>query len=480
MGADFEPVIGLEVHVEMNTRTKIFCGCSTAFGAEPNTQVCPVCVGLPGSLPVLNRGVMDRLITLALALESTVQPRAKFDRKNYHYPDLPKGYQISQYDRPMARGGLVRLETEEQAKEIRLRRLHLEEDAGKLLHREDTLVDYNRAGVPLVEIVTEPDMSTPQEARAFLEELRLIILYTGVSDVKMEEGSLRCDANVSLRPRGSESLGALTEVKNMNSFRSLERALAYEIDRQREILASGGRVIRETRHWQEDRGVTSASRSKEEAHDYRYFPDPDLVPVEVPSEWVERMARDLPELPAGRRRRLGQLGLPLSDVRILTYQKELGDYFDRCIDRYPQARTLANWITGEFQGHLNSEGLDPVDSPMKPEYLAQILTMVEEERISGKMAKDLFQEVIKRRLPPGDLAAQLGMEQISDQQAIDEMVARVIAEHQSVVQDYLAGKDKALGFLVGQVMKASKGQANPRLVNQVLRDRLAHRGEGNS
>lgn len=476
MRAGFEVVIGLEIHVEMNTRTKIFCGCSTEFGAQPNTQICPVCVGLPGSLPVLNRGAIDRLITLALALDSRIQPRAKFDRKNYHYPDLPKGYQISQYDQPLARGGLVRIQPGGQEKEVRIRRMHLEEDAGKLLHQgEVTLVDYNRAGVPLVEIVTEPDLSSPQEARAFLEELRLLILYTEISDVRMEEGSLRCDANVSLRPSGSSEMGELSEIKNMNSFRGVERAIAYEVERQTALLESGGRVVRETRHWQEDRGVTSPARSKEEAHDYRYFPDPDLVPVEVDAGWISEIQGDMPQLPAQRRQALLALDLPTYDVEVLTSQKELGDYYDRALKEGPEPKALANWVMSELQGHLNSCGLSPLESPVTPIHLARIISMVHEGQISGKMAKELFQKVADTGMPPDQLADQLEMRQISDPHEILSMVRRVMEENDQVVRDYLAGKERALGFLVGQVMKLSRGSANPSLVNRVLREELDSR-----
>ncbi len=470
----YEPVIGLEIHVELNTKSKVFCGCAAGFGAPPNTQVCPVCLGLPGSLPVLNAGALTGLLAIALALECSLPSSSQFHRKNYHYPDLPKGYQISQYDRPLATGGQLRYEVEGVPGCCRITRVHLEEDTGKLIHRPgETLVDFNRAGVPLVEIVGEPEIHSPAAARAFLEELRLVILYTGVSDVRMEEGSLRCDANISLRPGCGTGLGPLTEIKNMNSFRSVERALTYEVERQRRVLESGRGLTRQTRHWDEERGVTVSSRSKEEAHDYRYFPDPDLVPLTLDQQLVDAVAAALPRLPQQRRRRFLELGLPAYDTQVLTHNRELGDLLDACVERYADAKQLSNWIMTGVQGQLNATGRSLADTRLGAEQLVELLQLVDRGQLSYAMARELLPELMDTGAAPGTLADERGLTQVSDEATIVGFARRVIAENPEAVADYLAGREKIFGFLVGQVMQLSAGAANPTLVRQVLSQQLA-------
>ncbi len=475
----YEPVIGLEIHVELNTKSKVFCGCAAGFGAPPNTQVCPVCLGLPGSLPVLNAGALTGLLAIALALDCSLPSSSQFHRKNYHYPDLPKGYQISQYDRPLATGGQLRYEVEGVPSCCRITRVHLEEDTGKLIHRPgETLVDFNRAGVPLVEIVGEPEIHSPAAARAFLEELRLVILYTGVSDVRMEEGSLRCDANISLRPSCGTGLGPLTEIKNMNSFRSVERALTYEVERQRRVLESGRKLTRQTRHWDEERGLTVSSRSKEEAHDYRYFPDPDLVPLTLDQQLVDAVAAALPRLPQQRRRRFLELGLPAYDTQVLTQNRELGDLFDACVERYADAKQLSNWIMTGVQGQLNATGRSLADTRLGAEQLVELLQLVDRGQLSYAMARELLPELMDTGAAPGALAGERGLAQVSDEATIVELARRVIAENPGAVADYLAGREKIFGFLVGQVMQLSAGAANPTLVRQVLSQQLAAAGPG--
>lgn len=475
----YEAIIGLEVHVELKTRSKIFCASTTEFGGEPNTHVCPVCLGLPGVLPVVNKEVVDYAIRVALALNCDIARFCKFDRKNYYYPDLPKNYQISQYDLPLAKNGYLEIETANGSKRVGITRIHMEEDAGKLVHQGNitttpySLVDYNRTGVPLLEIVSEPDLRSPEEARAYLEKLRTIIQYTGVSDCKMEEGSLRCDANVSVRPVGSDALGTKTEIKNMNSFRALYRALAYEIDRQIAVLAEGGRVVQETRAWDEDRGVTVSMRSKEEAHDYRYFPDPDLVPLVIDEAWIERVRATLPELPDARRKRyIEDFGLSRYDATVLTSSKELGDYFEACIAAYPHPKTVANWVMGELARLLNAHNMDITASPVTPDQLASLLRLIDDGTISGKIAKTVFEDMFATRKDPATIVREKGLVQITDVDALSAVVDEVINANPKSVQDYKAGKEKALGFLVGQVMKATRGKANPALVNKLLKERL--------
>lgn len=476
---DYEAVIGLEVHVELKTKTKIFCPSTTEFGGDPNTHTCPVCLGLPGVLPVLNKKVLEYAIRAALALNCEIAEFSKFDRKNYYYPDMPKNYQISQYDLPLAKNGYLDIEVDGRTRRIGITRLHMEEDTGKLVHQGTitttpySLVDYNRAGVPLIEIVSEPDLRSPEEARIYMEKLRSIIQYTGVSDCKMEEGSLRCDANVSVRPKGAPEFGTKTEIKNMNSFRALQRALSYEVQRQIDVLEEGGRITQETRTWDEGKGVTLPMRSKEEAHDYRYFPEPDLVPLVIDRRWVEEIRASLPELPDRRRQRyMEQFGLPAYDASVLTSTIELAGYFEACTAHYPDAKTVSNWIMGDLSRLLNVHNLEITQCRIRPEQLARMLRLIDQGTISGKIAKTVFEEMFATGDDPEKIVKEKGLVQITDEGAIAAIVEEVIANHSKVVADYRAGKDKALGFLVGQVMKVTKGKANPELVNRLLKERL--------
>lgn len=473
---EYEAVIGLEVHAELKTESKIFCSCSTEFGAEPNTQICPICTGMPGVLPVLNRKVLEYAIKTGLALNCEIAEFSKYDRKNYFYPDLPKAYQISQYNLPICRNGYLEIEVDGQQKRVGITRVHMEEDAGKLVHQGTitatpySLVDLNRSGVPLLEIVSEPDMRTPQEARLYMEKLRAILLFLGVSDCKMQEGSLRCDANVSVRPRGETRFGTKTEIKNMNSFRALERALEFEIDRQIELLEDGEKIVQETRTWDESKQATFSMRSKEEAHDYRYFPDPDLVPVVVDRDWVEAVRETLPELPDAARKRLVQnYGLPEYDATVLTLTKDTLDFFDRCMEEYHDAKVVSNWIMGELNRLLNQQNLEITECKVTPFGLVSMLRLIDEGTISGKMAKSVFEEMFATGKQPEVIIKEKGMVQISDESALEPIIARIVADNPKVVEDYRNGKDKAFGFFVGQVMKATRGQANPKMVNDILK-----------
>jgi len=480
MGVQYETVIGLEVHAELKTNTKIFCSCPTEFGGEANTHVCPVCLGLPGVLPVLNKRVLEFAVRAGLALNCEIASFSKFDRKNYFYPDLPKAYQISQYDLPICKKGYLDIMVDGTSKTIGVTRVHMEEDAGKLLHGGSTitashysLVDYNRTGVPLIEIVSEPDMRSADEARAYMEKLKAILEYIDVSDVKMEQGSLRCDANISLRPAGSEKLGTKTEIKNMNSFRSLQRAIEYEVKRQKEILEEGGTIIQETRSWDEEKGITVSMRSKEEAHDYRYFPDPDLVPVIIDPQWVSEIRDSLPELPDARRERLvNEMGLSGYDAGIITGSRALADYFDQVAAQYNEPKTVANWLMGEFLRLLNAGSMEIKDSKIAPANFAALLKLQADGTISGKMAKAVFEEMFETGKDPEAIVREKGMVQISDEDSLAFIIEKVIASNQGSVQDYRAGKEKAIGFLVGQVMKETKGQANPGVVNKLLKQKL--------
>ncbi|MDF9407245.1 MAG: Aspartyl/glutamyl-tRNA(Asn/Gln) amidotransferase subunit B [Pelotomaculum sp. PtaB.Bin013] len=476
----YETVIGLEVHVELKTRSKIFCDSTAEFGNEPNTHVCPVCMGLPGVLPVVNKNVVEYAIRAALALNCRIASFSKFDRKNYYYPDMPKNYQISQYDLPIAEHGYLNIEVNGETRRIGITRLHMEEDTGKLVHQGNitttpfSLVDYNRAGVPLIEIVSEPDLRSPEEAYEYLNKLKAIIQYTGVSDCKMEEGSLRCDANVSVRPAGSKEFGTKTEIKNMNSFKALQKALTYEVERQIEVVEDGGRIIQETRTWDEGKGVTLSMRSKEYAHDYRYLPDPDLVPMVIDREWVEDIKRSLPELPDDRKERyVSEFGLPAYDAMVLTNTKELADYFEACVAAYSNPKAVSNWVMGDLSRLLNANNTDITSCPIKPEQLAAMLQLLEKGTISGKIAKTVFEEMFASGKDAETIVKEKGLVQISDEGAIAAIVDDVIAKNQKSVEDFRAGKDRALGFLVGQVMKASRGKANPELVNKLLKERLS-------
>lgn len=477
--AEYETVIGLEVHVELKTRSKAFCDSTTAFGGDPNTHVCPVCLGLPGTLPVINKTVVEYAIRAGLALNCRIAEFSKYDRKNYYYPDMPKNYQISQYDMPIALEGYLDIETDGGQKRIGITRLHMEEDAGKLVHQGNiittpySLVDYNRAGVPLIEIVSEPDLRSPEEARSYMEKLKAIILYTGVSDCKMEEGSLRCDANISLRPAGRAELGAKVEIKNLNSFKALQKALAYEIKRQRQVLETGGEISQETRTWDDEKGMTLSMRSKEYAHDYRYFPDPDLAPMLIDREWVEEIRHSLPELPDQRRQRyVTDYGLPEYDAAILTATRELAGYYEDCVKIYLNPKVVSNWLMGDLARLLNANGIDITACRVKPGQLASLLELIDKGTISGKIAKTVFEEMFATGKDPGVIVKEKGLIQISDEGAIVAIVEEVLAGNPKSVEDYKAGKVKALGFLVGQVMKASKGKANPDLVNRLLIEKI--------
>lgn len=472
----YETVVGLEVHVELHTKSKIFCGCSTSFGAPPNTHTCPVCLGHPGVLPVLNRQAVEYAMKAAMALNCEIAEWCKFDRKNYFYPDSPKAYQISQYDQPIGSNGWIDIEVNGETKRIGITRLHLEEDAGKLTHIEGgfgSLADFNRVGTPLVEIVSEPDIRSPEEAKAYLEKLRAIMLYCEVSDVKMEEGSLRCDANISLRPRGQKEFGTKTELKNMNSFRGVQRGLEYEQLRQAEVLESGGRIVQETRRWDEAQGKTFSMRSKEDAHDYRYFPDPDLVRLHIDDEWKARVRASIPELPDARRARYTQqYGLSSYDAGVLTASKKLADFFEESLKYTSDAKASANWIMGDLLGYLNANGLELEDVKITGQGLGEMIGLIEKGTISTKIAKTVFKSMIESGKSPQQIVEEQGLVQISDEGAILSIVDAVIAANPQSVEDYRGGKDKAIGFLVGQIMKETKGKANPGLVNKLLMERL--------
>jgi aspartyl-tRNA(Asn)/glutamyl-tRNA(Gln) amidotransferase subunit B len=472
-----EAVIGLEVHVELSTQSKMFCGCRNEFGAEPNTHVCPVCLGMPGTLPVINRRAVEYLCKSGFALECTVAPFSKFDRKNYFYPDMPKNYQISQYDMPLTTGGRVSLPS---GKSIRLNRIHLEEDTGKNIHAgghmtasDATLVDYNRAGVPLMEIVSEPDLSTSAEAEEYLSALKAVLSFIGVSDVKMHEGSLRCDANVSIRPVGSTELGTKTEIKNMNSFKSVVAALDSEIERQRACVRSGERIVQETRGWDEVRGVTYSMRSKEQAHDYRYFPDPDLPPLSLDAATLARWRADLPELPAQRRQRfIDVYGLPPYDAGVLTESRSDADYFEAVAAASDDPKQASNWLMGDVRKSLEAHGLTLSTTPMKPSQLGDLIRMVKAGEITGKAAKEVCDAMVGDGADPKKIVAERGLAQVSDLAAIAGIVDKVLAEQQDSVAAYKGGKTKALDFIVGQVMRESRGRANVDVVKNILKERL--------
>lgn len=472
----FETVIGLEVHVELHTDTKIFCGCSTAFGAPPNTHTCPVCLGHPGVLPVLNRRAVEYAIKAAMAINCEIATHSKFDRKNYFYPDSPKAYQISQYDQPIGQNGWIDIEVNGKTKRIGITRLHLEEDAGKLTHVDGgyaSLVDINRAGTPLLEIVSEPDIRSPEEARAYLEKLKAIIQYCDVSDVKMEEGSLRCDANISIRPFGQQAFGTRAELKNMNSFRGVQRGLEYEEERQADVLRGGGEVVQETRRWDEAQGKTISMRGKEEAHDYRYFPDPDLVRLFIDDEWKARVRATIPELPDARKARYTeQLGLPAYDAEVITSSKKLADLFEESLSYTVDAKAVSNWIMGDLLGYLNTNGLEIEAVRLTGQGLGEMIGLIEKGTISGKIAKTVFKEMLVSGKKPTQIVEEQGLVQISDEGAIQAIVEKVVAANPQSVADYRAGKEKAVGFLVGQVMKESRGKANPGMVNQLIVARL--------
>ena len=475
---EFETVIGLEIHAQMKTLSKIFCGCSTAFGAPPNTHTCPVCLGMPGSLPVLNRQVVESAIKLGLATGSTLNRENRFARKNYFYPDLPKGYQISQFELPICEHGRVEIEVDGRSRTIGITRIHMEEDAGKLVHDERepvSYVDLNRTGTPLLEIVSEPDLRSPTEAAAYLRKLHAIVRYLDICDGNMQEGSFRCDANISLRPKGQDKLGTRTELKNMNSFRNVQLALEYEERRQRDLLLDGGEVVQQTLLWDPDRGRTEPMRGKEEAHDYRYFPDPDLVPVVVDEAWVERVRAGLPELPDARRQRFAaEFDLPAEAADLLTGSRELADYFEAALASFANARKLANFIGTELLRDYGPERIGAC--PVRPGQLADLLQMTEDGRISGKIAKTVFAEMLTTGHDPAQIVKERGLVQMSDEGELAALVAEIVAANPAQAQQFREGKTKVLGFFVGQLMQKTRGQANPQLANQLFTRELTGQG----
>ncbi len=475
----YETVIGLEVHAQLQTQTKLFCGCSTRFGDPPNTNVCPVCLGLPGALPVLNRKAVELALRMVLAVDCEIKPLSVFARKNYFYPDLPKGYQISQYDRPLAVHGKLVVDHDGREKTVRIARIHLEEDAGKLLHEgfgsseNRSAVDYNRSGVPLIEIVSEPDLSSPADAVAYAQAVKTIAEYTDVSEASMEKGNLRCDANVSVRRHGDRVLGTKVEIKNLNSFRFLARALEYEVGRQIEALESGSRLIQETRLYDVASGRTESMRSKEEAHDYRYFPEPDLPPLRVSEDWMERTRASLPELPAAKKARLiEQYTIPAYDAGVLSSSRSLADYFEATASSARNAKAASNWIMSESLRKVKETGVPVESSSVSPQDLGEMLRLIDEGTISGKIAKELFEKMYSTGESPRALIERDGMTQITDRSAIEEAVRQVMSDNPTQVAQYRSGKTKVLGWLVGQVMKATQGKANPGLVGEVLKELL--------
>ncbi|MCP3774242.1 Asp-tRNA(Asn)/Glu-tRNA(Gln) amidotransferase subunit GatB [Paenibacillus sp. MZ04-78.2] len=468
----YETVIGLEVHVELHTNSKIFCGCSTAFGAPPNTHTCPICLGHPGVLPVLNKQAVEYAMKASMALNCQIATESKFDRKNYFYPDSPKAYQISQYDKPVGEHGWIEIEVNGETKRIGITRVHLEEDAGKLTHVDGghaSLVDFNRVGTPLIEIVSEPDLRSPEEARAYLEKLKAIMQYCDVSDVKMEEGSLRCDANISLRPYGQEEFGTKAELKNMNSFRGVQRGLEYEEWRQADVLDSGGKVVQETRRWDEAQGKTLTMRSKEQAHDYRYFPDPDLVALHIEDAWKARVRDSIPELPDARKKRyVSEYGLPSYDAEVITSSIKVADFFEESLNFTKDAKAVSNWIMGDLLGYLNANNLELQDVKVTGKGLGEMIGLMEKGTISSKIAKTVFKTMLETGKAPQTIVEEQGLVQISDEGAILAVVEQIVAGNPQSVADFKAGKEKAVGFLVGQVMKETKGKANPGLVNKLI------------
>ncbi len=472
---NYDTVIGLEVHLQLSTMTKAFCGCSTKFGQRPNSQTCPVCLGLPGSLPVLNEQAFLFAVKVALALNCKIRSLIKFDRKNYYYPDLPKNYQISQYDMPLSYDGFVDIPAAgaRLPKRIRILRVHLEEDAGKLIHPEGeeySLVDLNRTGMPLLEIVTEPDMNSPQEAYDYLTKLKSILEYLKVSDCDMEKGSLRCDANISIRPKGESKLGTKVELKNMNTFKGVRSSLEYEVKRQISAVMDGEKLIQETRLWDADKLVTIPMRNKEEATDYRYFPEPDLVPFIVDRSLIEKIKNDLPELPEAKINRfVKDFGLSEYDSNVLASQSELAEYFEKCAKIYEKKKTIANWIMGDIMAYLNTNAIALADLGVSPEGLVALLKMIDEGAVSGKMAKEILAEAIKTKVSPEEIVDSKGLSQISDSGRLEEVVALVVSKNKKSADDYKLGKKNALGYLVGQIMKETKGAANPEMVNRILK-----------
>lgn len=473
---DYEPVIGLEVHAQLLTETKIFCACSTKFGASPNSQVCPICLGMPGVLPVLNEKALEYAVRAGVAANCEVSRRSRFARKNYFYPDLPKGYQISQYEEPLSKSGWLEIESNGSKKRIGITRIHLEEDAGKLVHENSksmSYVDLNRAGVPLIEIVSEPDISTLDEAVAYIKKLRSILMYIGVCDGNMEEGSLRCDANVSVRPKGVKELGTKTEIKNVNSFKFIYKALEHEIDRHIMLLEEGKKVLQETRLFDSNRNLTFSMRSKEEAHDYRYFPDPDLLPVIIDDKWVEQIRKSLPELPDQRfERYIRDFEIPVYDAGVLTASRDVADYFEECLEYLNKPKLVSNWIMTEVLRELKSE--EEINSfNVSPKMLCELLNLIEDDTISGKIAKEVFGDMVLSGKAASEIISEKGIKQISDPSEIEKILIEIIEKNPNEVSRYKAGEQKLIGFFVGQVMKGTQGKANPKMVNEAIKRKLS-------
>jgi aspartyl-tRNA(Asn)/glutamyl-tRNA(Gln) amidotransferase subunit B len=471
----YEAVIGLEVHAQLLTKSKVFCGCSTKFGNPPNTNVCPVCLGHPGVLPVLNKKAVEYTVLMGLATNCAINERSVLARKNYFYPDLPKGYQISQYELPICEGGFITIVSDDSQKKIRIKRIHLEEDAGKSIHDQgyETLVDLNRCGTPLMEIVSEPDIKSAKEAYSYLYKMRQVVQYLGICDGNMEEGSLRCDANISVRLKGEDKLGTKTEVKNMNSFKSVERAINHEVERQVEVLEDGGEIVQQTLLWNADLNEAFPMRSKEEAHDYRYFPEPDLLPVVISEEWKKEIAEQLPELPDERKEKLiSKYNLPEYDADILTQNKAIVDYYEEVVSSTNDFKAASNWIMGDVLKAINEQKLDIRNFSVSAANLAKLINLIKENIISGKIAKEIFPVMLQERKDPEIIINEKGLKQITDTSEIENVVDKIVESYQDEVKQFLEGKEKVIGFFVGQVMKETKGKANPKLVNEALRKKL--------
>ena len=473
---EYEVVIGLEIHAELATRSKIYCGCTTEFGGEPNTHCCPICTGMPGVLPVLNKTVVEYAVKAGLATNCTISSFSKQDRKNYFYPDLPKAFQTSQYDLPLCVNGYLEIEVDGKVKKVGITRIHIEEDAGKLIHDESdksTFIDYNRCGVPLIEIVTEPYMCSSAEVKAFFEELKTILEYTSVSDCKMQEGSLRADVNLSVRPKGKKEFGTRTEMKNLNSVRAIVRAVDEESRRQITVLEQNGVIVQETRRWDDEEGESYSMRGKEEAHDYRYFPEPDLTPIVVDEAWLDKIRSSIPELPGDRKKRyMTEYGIPAYDASLITGSKPLADFFEAAANESKNVKAISNWIMGDVMKKLNDTGLEPQNIPFKPENLSKLVSLIDENVISGKIAKQVFELMWETGEDPADIVEKKGLKVVTDTDAIRSVIIQVISANPKSVEDYKSGKTKAMGFLVGQIMRETKGKAEPQTVNRLLQEEL--------